>query len=112
MHLVLGLLALVRPGSTASPSRRRQRTSTQTGPGAPTGVRLGSETGLIPVYLAAVFGGSVLALAWLLPETGASALLGWVAALFLVYMVRARRAYFPAYCAGLVGHVLGFYWVY
>jgi apolipoprotein N-acyltransferase len=54
----------------------------------------------------------VLAVAWLLPGTGVSALLGWVAALLLVAAVRARRALLPAYCAGLVGHLVGFYWVY
>ncbi len=41
-----------------------------------------------------------------------SAWLGWVATLLLVYGVRAGRAYLPTYCAGLVAHVVGFYWVY
>jgi apolipoprotein N-acyltransferase len=45
------------------------------------------------------------------PGTGLGAVLGWVAALLLVYTVRARRAYLPAYGAGLVGHLIGFYWV-
>jgi apolipoprotein N-acyltransferase len=63
------------------------------------------------VYLAAVLGGAVSASAWLLPGTGFGAVLGWVAALLLVYTVRARRAYLPAFGAGIVGHLIGFYWV-
>ncbi len=51
-------------------------------------------------------------MAWLVPETGWSALLGWMAALLLVCGVRAGRAYFAVYCAGLVGHIVGFHWVY
>jgi apolipoprotein N-acyltransferase len=62
--------------------------------------------------LAAPLGGAALAAAWLVPETVACALLGWVAAILMAFAVRARRAYLPAYCAGLVGHALGFYWVY
>jgi apolipoprotein N-acyltransferase len=60
---------------------------------------------------AAVLGGAAIALAWLLPGTIASALLGWIAAFLLVGAVRARRACLPAYCGGLVGHALGFYWI-
>jgi len=57
-------------------------------------------------------GGAVLGLAWLVPETVLSAWLGGIAALFLVYAVGARRAYLPLYCAGLIGHLVGFYWIY
>jgi apolipoprotein N-acyltransferase len=64
------------------------------------------------VYLAAVLAGGASASAWLVPGTGFSAVLGWVAALLLVYAVRARRAYLPAFCAGVVGHLIGFYWVF
>ena len=63
------------------------------------------------VYLAAVLAGAVNASAWLVPGTGYSAVLGWIAALLLVYTVRARRAYLPAFGAGVVGHLIGFYWV-
>jgi apolipoprotein N-acyltransferase len=48
----------------------------------------------------------------LVPGTALCAVLGWVAALLLVYAVRARRAYLPMYCAGLAGHLIGFSWVY
>ena len=47
-----------------------------------------------------------------MPETALSAWLGGIAALLLVYAVRARRAYLPLYCTGLVGHLVGFHWVY
>jgi apolipoprotein N-acyltransferase len=64
------------------------------------------------VWLVAVVGGAVNASAWLVPETALSAALGWIAAVMLVYMLRARRAYLPAYGAGVVGHIIGFYWVF
>jgi apolipoprotein N-acyltransferase len=70
------------------------------------------ETRERPAYVVAVLGGAVLAGAWLVPETALSAWLGGIAALLLVYAVRARRAYLPLYCAGLVGHLVGFHWVY
>jgi apolipoprotein N-acyltransferase len=47
-----------------------------------------------------------------MPGTVLSALLGWIAALLLVYAVRVRRAYGPAYCTGLACCALGFYWVF
>jgi apolipoprotein N-acyltransferase len=50
-------------------------------------------------------------MAWWFPETTASSLLGWVASALLVYAVRARRAYLPAYCCGLACCSLGFYWI-
>jgi apolipoprotein N-acyltransferase len=64
------------------------------------------------VYLAAIGSGVAVAVAWWVPGTVPSALLGWVAALLLVYAVRARRAYGPAYCAGLACCALGFYWIF
>jgi apolipoprotein N-acyltransferase len=64
------------------------------------------------VYVAAVLAGAVSATAWLVPGTGFSAVLGWIAVLLLVYTVRARRAYLPAFCAGVIGHLIGFYWVF
>ena len=56
--------------------------------------------------------GLAFAVAWLVTETIASALLGWLAAALLIYSVRARRAYMPAYACGLVVYVVGFYWIY
>jgi apolipoprotein N-acyltransferase len=64
------------------------------------------------VYLASIAGGVATALAWLVPETAASAILGWVGAILLVWAVRARRAWLPAYCGGLAGHPVAFYWIY
>src|SRR5262249_24419355 len=80
--------------------------------GDPNDRRSGSATRALPVYLAAVLGGVVLAVAWLLPGTAVSAVLGWVGVLLLVAAVRARRALLPAYCAGLIGHLVRFYWGY
>lgn len=65
-----------------------------------------------PVYTASLLSGAAISVAWWFPDTLASALLGWVAACLLVYAVRARRAYLPAYCCGLVCCALGFYWVF
>jgi apolipoprotein N-acyltransferase len=64
------------------------------------------------VYLAAVASGAAISVAWWVPDTLASALLGWLAACLLVYTVRARTAYLPAYCCGLVCCTFGFYWVF
>jgi apolipoprotein N-acyltransferase len=64
------------------------------------------------VYLAAFASGGAISVAWWFPGTVPSALLGWAAALLLIYAVRARRAYLPSYCAGLTCCALGFYWVY
>jgi apolipoprotein N-acyltransferase len=51
-------------------------------------------------------------MAWLVPETWLSAAGGWLAALLMAYAMRSGRSYLSAYCAGLVGHVIGFHWVY
>ena len=64
------------------------------------------------VFPAAVLSGAAVSVAWWYPETSASALLGWVAAFLLVFVVRARRSYLPSYLSGLVCCSLGFYWVH
>jgi len=64
------------------------------------------------VYLLAVASGLANSVTWLVPETTASALLGWLGACLLVCTLRARRAYLPAYCCGVIGHTVAFYWVY
>ena len=102
---------------------RRVRWDGFPGPAATSAVdRVGARSGsdqrsedrpaAIPAYVASILGGAVLAVAWLVPETGLSAWLGGIATMLLVYAVRARRAYLPLYCAGLVGHLVGFHWVY
>ncbi len=112
MQLVPGPSALVAPVETASPARSRHRPAIRTKVAVGTGSRREGETRALPAYVAAILGGAVLAVAWLVPETAVSAWLGGIAALLLVYAVRARRAYLPLYCAGLVGHLVGFHWVY
>jgi apolipoprotein N-acyltransferase len=62
--------------------------------------------------LAWILGLAVFGMAWLVPETGSSAILGWTGALFLVYALRSGSGYRAAYGAGIIGHVIGFHWVY
>lgn len=62
--------------------------------------------------IAWVLGLVVFGIAWLVPETGSSAILGWTGALLLVYALRSGSGLLAAYSAGLIGHVIGFHWVY
>jgi apolipoprotein N-acyltransferase len=112
MPLLPSQSALVAPVGTASPVRPGHRPSIRSRLAAQAGSRSEPRSRALPAYVASILGGAVLALAWLVPETGLSAWLGGTAALLLVYAVRVRRAYLPLYCAGLVGHVVGFHWVY
>ena len=64
------------------------------------------------VYLTAVASSVATALAWLVPETVASAALGWLGAGLLVYSMRLRPTYLPAYVGGMIGHAIAFYWVF
>jgi apolipoprotein N-acyltransferase len=64
------------------------------------------------VYLTAIAGPVATALAWLVPETASSAMLGWIGAALLVYSMRLRPAYLPAYCGSLVGQAIAFYWIF
>src|SRR5262245_22832213 len=111
MLFALGLLALVLPGRTDSPPRPRDRRARQPRHSASVGPQSEGpgEASALRVYFTAVLAGAVSASAWLVPGTGYCALLGWISALLLVYTVRARRAYLPAYAAGVVGHVIGFH---
>ncbi|WP_406700894.1 apolipoprotein N-acyltransferase [Singulisphaera sp. Ch08] len=113
MHLAPGLLALVLPEMTDSSVRSRDHRASRLKRSASVGPQSeGAGTAsALRVYLTAVLGGAASACAWLVPGTGFSAVLGWIAVLLLVYTVRARRAYLPAFAAGLVGHLIGFYWV-
>ena len=64
------------------------------------------------VYLTGIASSVATALAWLAPETVASAALGWLGAVLLVYSMRLRPAYLPAYAGGMIGHAIAFYWVF
>jgi len=112
MHFALGLLAPDRPAKAAS--RSGSRTRPTPAPGLAAAPRRASGTRAVHplVYLAGVAGGLAIAVAWLVPETITSALLGWLGACLLVYTVRARRACLPAYCGGLICQTVAFYWVY
>ena len=59
-----------------------------------------------------IMGVAVLGMAWLVPETASSAGLGWAAALLMAYALRSGRGYLAAYVAGVIGHIIGFHWVY
>jgi apolipoprotein N-acyltransferase len=59
-----------------------------------------------------MLGVAVLGTAWLVPETVWSAMLGWVAALLMAYALRSGRGFLAAYVAGIIGHIVGFHWVY
>jgi apolipoprotein N-acyltransferase len=76
------------------------------------GPNLPARPSAAAVYLASIGGCLATALAWLIPETAASAILGWVGAMLLVWAVRARRALLPAYCGALVGQAVAFYWIF
>jgi apolipoprotein N-acyltransferase len=112
MHPAPGSLGRTGDGATVTtdPGQKRQLvrpsrwiSTTPAPPGAESKVAL---------YLTFLAGGLVLAFAWLVTETIASAVMGWVAVLLLIYGLRRGRAYLPAYCCGLVGHAVGFYWIF
>ena len=71
-----------------------------------------SATETLVAYLTAAASGIATACAWLVPETVASAALGWLGAALLVYSMRTRPAYLPAYCGGALGLAIAFYWVF
>jgi apolipoprotein N-acyltransferase len=103
MYAALGSTTRHSRAKSALPSRSLRRLS------APPPV---AQASALRVYLASILSGGAVSVAWWFPGTVASALLGWAAALLLIYAVRARRAYLPSYCAGLACCSLGFYWVY
>jgi apolipoprotein N-acyltransferase len=112
MSLVPGFSAHLRPGGVASsrPSHRRGMRRQDAVAFDVQPARSDTQTWL--VYGASLASGLSFSVAWLVTETIASAVLGWLAAALLIYSVRAQRAYRPAYCCGLVVYVVGFYWIY
>jgi apolipoprotein N-acyltransferase len=64
------------------------------------------------IYVVSLLSGGTIACAWLVPGSVASAVLGWLSACLFVVVLRARRTFGPAYCCGLVGHAVGFYWIF
>jgi apolipoprotein N-acyltransferase len=95
---------------TATWWRPRVGATTRPAPAEDHGLVAGPKT--VIVYLTAVAGVITTALAWLMPGTVASALLGWLGAAMLVCSMRLRPAYLPAYCGGLIGHAIAFSWIY
>ncbi len=97
------------PVAPASEGRSRRRLITA--PDATASSKSPLSRSLV-VYLTALGGGIVTACAWLIPETVASAALGWVAAALLIYSLRLRADCLPVYLGGAVGHAIAFYWVF
>jgi apolipoprotein N-acyltransferase len=112
MSLVPGISALIHTGGVASSRRSRRRNNVKPNAVAPKGQPVGADSRALLVYGASLSSGLAFSVAWLVTETIASAVLGWLAAALLIYCVRARRAYLPAYCCGLVIYNISFYWMY
>ena len=112
MSLVPGFSALIRTGGVASSHRSRRRNNVKPNAVAPKRQPDGADSHALLVYGASLSSGLAFSVAWLVTEAIASAVLGWLAAALLICCVRARRAYLPAYCCGLVVYVVSFYWIY
>jgi apolipoprotein N-acyltransferase len=111
MSLAPGFSAHRRPGGVASLRRSRREIVKRNAVLSPGRLaRVDSRTLL--VYGASLLSGLAFSVAWLVTETIAGAVLGWVAAALLIYSVRARRACWPAYSGGLVVYAVSFYWIY
>ncbi len=112
MSLVPGFSAHFRPEGIASSHRSRRRKIVKSKAIATKAQPARTDSRTLVVYGASLSSGLAFSVAWLITETIASAVLGWLAAALLIYSVRARRAYRPAYCCGLVVYFVGFYWIY
>ena len=112
MSLVPGFSALLERGgvtlSQQSRHKRRSKPAAVVSQGKPAGADLRTRL----VYATSIASGLAFSAAWLMTETVASAILGWVAAALLIYSVRAQRVLRPAYCCGLVVYLVSFYWIY
>ncbi len=92
MNLAPGFPALPRPGhETSSPRLRRAIVARPTAlPSSDHDASARSRLWL--VYATAISSGLAFSVGWLVTETIASAVLGWVAAALLIYTVRARQS--------------------
>ncbi len=111
MSLMPGFSALLRPENLRShrSGHRRAAKANALSSLSQRG-RVDPQTAL--VYATFIASGLAFSVAWLVTETIASAILGWIAAALLIYSVRARRDYRAAYVCGLVVYVVAFYWIY
>ncbi len=66
-----------------------------------------------PAYRHSCIAGAALGLAWLVPNSALSVVLGWVAALFLASFARkcGRRKFVAAFLGGLIAMAIGFHWL-
>ena len=86
------------PIATAAPARPRRRLIGDTQPHPTQEPNFAPRNPAFFVYLTAFASFVATAAAWLVPETVASAALGWLGATLLVYSMRLRPAYLPAFC--------------
>jgi apolipoprotein N-acyltransferase len=112
MSIAEGLSPGVGPASTTFSRRVVHGRTTRTAPAAARPDPAAANSSLLLVYVASLLSGLLISLAWFVTETATSAVLGWASAVLLIYSVRARKAYLPACCCGLVVHAVGFYWIY
>ena len=63
-------------------------------------------------FVYAILAALLLVLAWWLPGTATSALLGWGGAIALVLALRSGGGYRAMYLSGVLIQPLGFYWLY
>jgi apolipoprotein N-acyltransferase len=95
---------------TATQLRRRLRFTARPAQDESTGAV--ALRGVVIAYLTALASPIATACAWLVPGTAACALFGWLGAALLIYSMRLRPAYLPAYCGGVIGHAIAFSWIY
>jgi apolipoprotein N-acyltransferase len=111
MKLVQGFPANLRD-SRVTLADRAVRGKKMTRSRAATQIEPATANSRLLVCAAMCASGLCISIAWFVTETIASALLGWISVALLIYGVRARRAYLPAFCCGIVVHAVGFYWIY
>jgi len=67
---------------------------------------------MLLLYSLAIFSGLLMGLAWNVPGTVLSALLGWAGTFLVVFLVRSgTRQYSLLYVSGVTANVLGFHWL-
>jgi apolipoprotein N-acyltransferase len=112
MSLVPSFSALLERGVVTQSHQSRHQRRTKPAGVSSQGESAGVDSRVRLVYVTSISSGLAFSAAWLMTETVASAILGWVAASLLIYSVRAQRALRPAYCCGVVVYLVSFYWIY
>ena len=100
MSFVPGFSALLDRGGVTSSHRSRRHRFAKPAAVASHAESGGADTPKKLVYATSIASGLAFSAAWLMTETVASAILGWVAAALLIYSVRRSRAYGRLIAAG------------